>query len=103
MPRVAVTRRAKRMMELRDSYARFFDNEDGARIMADLARICRFKSPFDENPIKLARNTGKGEVLTHIQTMAGLSDRQIVQMLEVESVGQIEATRLDAADEAALT
>lgn len=96
MPSAAVSRRGKRLMELRDCYVRLCGSDDGQKIVADLARVCKFKSTFDENPIRLARNVGRGEVFTHVQTMAALTDRQIMSMLEIESDGEKRAQLLDA-------
>lgn len=99
--RKVVTRRAKRQIELRDAYARFVASDDGKLILPDLAKVCLFKSPYPDNDseIRLARNVGRGEVFTHIQTRAALTDRQIMNMLEIDDSAAQTAALLDAVDQ----
>lgn len=87
--------RLRRKMELRDAYRDVFDSDSGRLVLADLAQIAGHGQPFAGDPHRTAYNCGKAAVFTHIQTMAALTDRQIMRALEFKAEGDEEAMARD--------
>ena len=62
-----------RLKGLREDYKKLFATEEGKRVLADLERVCLFKtSTFDKDALTMAFQEGLRGVYLHINTILTL-------------------------------
>ena len=73
-----------RLKGLREDYKKLFATEEGKRVLADLERVCLFKtSTFDKDALTMAFQEGLRGVYLHINTILTLD----IEALEKLSAG----------------
>lgn len=64
---------AERIKGIRNDYKKVFESEEGKRVLADLEKVCMFKSTtFDKEPGVMAFQEGLRGVYLHIITIMNL-------------------------------
>lgn len=82
-----IKRQYEKVKELKKTYLRVFQSEDGQTILADLERKCHGKAttfPKNLNALELARNEGRRQVFLYIKTVLLWDEERLQKMMEAQ-------------------
>jgi hypothetical protein len=79
---------APRAAEVANAYRNTFAGDDGRRVLADLARYCRFgaTSFVPGDPHQTAFNEGARDAFLHVIELAGVAPGEIAELLATTSM-----------------
>lgn len=77
-----------RLMELKKAYSRVFESPDGKQVLAHIERASYCKSTtFSDNPLIMARNEGRRQVILNIKSMMDLDPERMKNLLNEQGGG----------------
>lgn len=69
---------AKRIKGMREDYKKTFESEEGKKVLADLEKVCLFKTTtFDKDPYVMAFQEGLRAVYLHIITVKNMDIEEL--------------------------